>query len=146
LECAVLACSLSTLAFVVAGACLAYATVQQVDRLTRLTTPTPREVATDVIVRNAKDAKGHRASFRVLLFTDEFRWRLSSYDELESENGEPAFTPEMKAVLNRAKEIIAVGASSEEIVPGLGAEAGRKREEARAARRAEKIATWCATR
>ena len=134
--------SASTLAFVVAGACLAYATVQQVDRLTRLTTPTPPEVATDVIVRNAKDAAGHRASFRVLLFTDEFRWRLSSYDELESANGEPAFTSEMKAVLNRAKEIIAVGASSEEIVPGLGADAGRKREEARAGRRAEKIATW----
>ena len=136
------ACSASTLAFVVAGACLAYATVQQVDRLTRLTTPTPPEVATDVIVRNARDAAGRRVSFRVLLFTDEFRWRLSSSDELESENGEPSFTAEMKAVLNRAKEIIAVGASSEEIVPGLGADAGRKREEARAGRRAEKIATW----
>jgi hypothetical protein len=134
--------SASTLAFVVAGACLTYATVQQVDRLTRLTTPTPPEVATDVIVRNAKDAAGHRASFRVLLFTDEFRWRMSSFDELESDNGEPSFTPEMKAVLNRAKEIIAVGASSEEIVPGLGAEEGRKREEARAGRRAEKIAMW----
>lgn len=134
--------SASTLAFVVAGVCLTYATVQRVDRLTRLTTPTPREVATDVIVRNAKDAKGRRASFRVLLFTDEFRWRLSSFDELDSDNGEPSFTPEMKAVLNRAKEIIAVGASSEEIVPGLSADAGRKREEARAGRRAEKIATW----
>lgn len=134
--------SLSTLGFVVAGACLAYATVQEVDRLTRMSTPTPPEVATDVIVRNAKDAAGRRASFRVLLFTDEFRWRLSSYDELESENGAPSFTPEMKAVLNRAKEIIAVGASSEEIVPGLSPDAGRKREEARAGRRAEKIATW----
>jgi hypothetical protein len=134
--------SASTLAFVVAGACLAYATVQEVDRLTRMSTPTPPEVATDVIVRNAKDAAGRRASFRVLLFTDEFRWRLSSFDELESANGEPSFTPEMKAVLNRAKEIIAVGASSEEIVPGLGADAGRKREEARAGRRAEKIAMW----
>jgi len=132
----------STLAFVIAGGCLTYATFQEVNRLTRVTTPTPREVATDVIVRNAKDSAGRRASFRVLLFTDEFRWRLSSYDDLETENGEPAFTPEMKAVLNRAKEIIAVGASSEEIVPGLGADAGRKREEARAARRAERIATW----
>jgi hypothetical protein len=132
----------STLAFVIAGGCLTYATFQEVNRLTRVTTPTPPEVATDVIVRNAKDSAGRRASFRVLLFTDEFRWRLSSYDDLETENGEPAFTPEMKAVLNRAKEIIAVGASSEEIVPGLGAAAGRKREEARAARRAERIATW----
>jgi hypothetical protein len=132
----------STLAFVVAGVCLSYATVQEVSRLTRVTTPTPPEVSTDVIVRNVKDNAGRRASFRVLLFTDEFRWRLSSYDALESDNGEPTFTPEMKAVLNRAKEIIAVGASSEEIVPGLAVDEGRKREEVRAGRRAEKIAMW----
>ena len=131
----------STLAFVIAGACLSYATAIEVDRLTKLTTPTPPEVAHDVIVRNVKDEAGHRASFRVLLFTDEFRWRLSSYDSLEQLQ-QPAFTPEMKNVLNRAKEIIAVGASSEEIVPGLSLEAGRKREEARAARRAERIGMW----
>jgi hypothetical protein len=138
---AAMAWGTSTLAFVIAGACLSYATVLEVDRLTRLTTPTPPEVAHDMIVRNARDKAGHRASFRVLLFTDEFRWRLSSYDSLEQLQ-EPAFTPEMKNVLNRAKEIIAVGASSEEIVPGLSLEAGRKREEARAGRRAERIAMW----
>jgi hypothetical protein len=138
---AAIAWGASTLAFVIAGACLSYATVIEVDRLTRLTTPTPPEVAHDVIVRNAKDKAGHRASFRVLLFTDEFRWRLSSYEALEQLE-EPSFTPEMKNVLNRAKEIIAVGASSEEIVQGLSLEAGRKREEARAARRAERIAVW----
>jgi hypothetical protein len=132
---------LSTIAFVIAGACLSYATVIEVDRLTRLTTPTPPEVAQDLIVRNVKDQAGHRASFRVLLFTDEFRWRLSSYEALEQLE-EPAFTTEMKNVLNRAKEIIAVGASSEEIVQGLSLDAGRKREEARAGRRAERIAMW----
>jgi hypothetical protein len=138
---AALAWGTSTLAFVIVGACLSYATVLEVDRLTRLTTPTPPEVSHDVIVRNAKDQAGRRASFRVLLFTDEFRWRLSSYEALEQLE-EPAFTPEMKNVLNRAKEIIAVGASSEEIVPGLSVEAGRKREEGRAALRAERIAMW----
>lgn len=138
---AAIAWGLSTLAFVIAGACLSYATVIEVDRLTRLTTPTPPEVSHDVIVRNAKDQSGRRASFRVLLFTDEFRWRLSSYEALEQLE-EPQFTTEMKNVLNRAKEIIAVGASSEEIVPGLSLEAGRKREEERAARRAERIAMW----
>jgi hypothetical protein len=132
----------STLGFVVAGVCLSYATVLEVDRLTRLTTPTPPEVTKDVIVRNAMDHAGRRASFRVLLFTDEFRWRLSSYESLETQTEQPSFTPEMKAVLNRAKEIIAVGASSEEIVPGLSLDAGRAREEARAARRAERIAMW----
>lgn len=133
---------LSTAAFVIAGVGLSYATVLEVDRLTRVNTPQPPEVAHDVIVRNAKDQQGRRASFRVLLFTDEFRWRMSSYESLESSLDEPSFTPEMKAVLERAREIIVVGASSEEIVPGLSLEAGRKREEARAAKRAERIATW----
>jgi len=137
-----IAWALSTLAFVIAGVCLSYATVVQVDRLTRINAPRPPEVASDVIVRNAKDEQGRRASFRVLLFTDEFRWRMSSYESLESRLEEPAFTPEMKAVLDKAREIIVVGASSEEIVPGLSLESGRKREEARAAKRAERIAMW----
>lgn len=133
---------LSTVAFVIAGVCLSYATVIQVDRLTRINTPRPPEVASDAIVRNAKDQQGRRASFRVLLFTDEFRWRMSSYESLESRLEEPTFTPEMKAVLDKAHEIIVVGASSEEIVPGLSLDAGRKREEQRAAKRAERIAMW----
>jgi hypothetical protein len=132
----------STVAFVIAGACLSYATVVQVDHLTRITTPQPPEVASDLIVRNAKDEQGRRASFRVLLFTDEFRWRMSSYESLESRLEEPAFTPEMKAVLDKAREIIVVGASSEEIVPGVSLEVGRKREEVRAGKRAERIAMW----
>ncbi len=137
-----LAWGLSTLAFVIAGVCLSYATVVQVDHLTRITTPKPPEVANDLIVRNAKDQQGRRASFRVLLFTDEFRWRMSSYESLESEMEQPTFTPEMKSVLDKAHEIIVVGASSEEIVPGLSIEAGRKREEQRAGKRAERIAMW----
>ena len=127
---------LSTMAFVIAGVCLSYATVVQVDRLTRVSAPKPPEVASDVIVRNAKDQQGRRASFRVLLFTDEFRWRMSSYESLESSLEEPTFTPEMKAVLDKARGIIVVGASSEEIVPVLSLEARRTREEVRAGKRA----------
>jgi hypothetical protein len=89
-----------------------------------------------------KDQQGRRASFRVLLFTDEFRWRMSSYESLESSLEAPAFTPQMKAVLDRAREIIVVGASSEEIVPGLSLESGRRREEVRAGKRAQRIAMW----
>ena len=84
--------------------CLSYGTVVQVDRLTRVNAPKPPEVASDVIVRNAKDQQGRRASFRVLLFTDEFRWRMSSYESLESSLEEPTFTPEMKAVLDRCEK------------------------------------------
>jgi hypothetical protein len=139
---AAIAWGLSTVAFVAAGVCLAYASAVEVGRLTRVTRPTPPEVSHDMIVRNAKDEQGRRASFRVLLFTDEFRWRLSSYESVEQAVGEPEFTPEMKTVLNGAKEIICVGASSEEIVQGLSESAGRAREEMRAARRAERIAMW----
>ena len=48
----------------------------------------------------------------------------------------------MKAVLNSASEIICVGASSEEIPPGMSFPQGRAQEERRAARRAEKISVW----
>ena len=139
---AAIAWGLSTLVFVIAGVGLSYATVVEVGRLTRLSAPTPPEVAADVFARNAKDHQGRRASFRVLLFTDDFRWRMSSYESIESRVEEPTFTREMKAVLDRAKEIIVVGASSEEIGPGLSPSAGRTREEARAAKRAGRIAVW----
>jgi hypothetical protein len=45
-------------------------------------------------------------------------------------------------VLNSAKEIICVGASSEEIPVGVSFTQGRQHEERRAARRAEQIAVW----
>lgn len=107
-----------------------------------LVAPTPPEVSHDLIVRNARDEAGRKTSFRILLFTDEFRWRLSSFDALESEGARPQFTEAMIRVLNSAKEIICVGASSEEIPAGLSAEKGRQLEEQRAARRAERIAVW----
>jgi hypothetical protein len=133
---------LFAIGFVVSGGGLAYATVGEVSRLTMVMTPTPREVARDVIVRNAEDQTGHSASFRILLFTDEFRWRLASFESLEQTQAEPEFTDEMKAVLNNAREIICVGASSEEVRTGVPFDQGRDLEEARAGRRAEQIAYW----
>lgn len=130
------------LGFVVSGGGLLYATVDEVTRFTRIVTPTPPEVAHDVIVRNVADERGRSASFRILLFTDEFRWRLSSFESLEQKRDEPEFTDEMKAVLNNAQEIICVGASSEEIPRGLPFEQGRALEEARAGRRAGQIGYW----
>jgi hypothetical protein len=137
-----IAWGLSTAAFVAAGAGLVYATAGEVEHLTRLTTPTPSEVTQDVIVRSAKDEHGRSASFRILLFSDEFRWRLASFEALENKREEPEFTAEMKAVLNSAAEIICIGASSEEMPPGLSVAQGRAQEERRAARRAEQIAMW----
>ncbi len=128
---------LSSLALAVFGACLAYATVAGTASLP----PTPPEVTRDVVT-NAADRLGRRASFRILLFTDEFRWRLSSYAALDATPPRPSFTTEMKAVLDAAEEIICVGASSEEIPDGVPFDVGRRREEQRAARRAEQIAVW----
>jgi hypothetical protein len=132
----------STAGAIVFGGVLTLATVGDVWRLSRALPPTPPEVKRDLVVRDASDMFGRRASFRILLFTDEFRWRLSSADTLENGSSRPLFTPEMKAVLNDAEEIICVGASSEEIPSGYSLNSGRAFEERRAARRADQIATW----
>ena len=58
---------------------------------------------------------------------------MNSFDAIESGGKRPQFTPEMKAVLNSASEIICVGASSEEIPPGTSFPQGRAQEERRAA-------------
>jgi hypothetical protein len=139
---AAIAWGLSTALLALFATGLTYATAVEVHRLTRPLPARPPEVVRDVIVRNAADANGRYASFRILLFSDEFRWRLSSYEALESTPAQPAFTREMRAVLDDAEEIICVGASSEEIPTGVSQEKGRVEEEKRAARRAERIALW----
>lgn len=128
-------------AWIVAGGWMAYATAGEV-RALWMVLPTPAEIAQDFTVRNATDDAGRRTSFRILLFSDEFRWRMNSYDFVEHGSARPQFTEEMKAVLNSAREVIAVGASSEEIPSGSSFAAGRRLEERRAALRAEKIAMW----
>jgi hypothetical protein len=131
-----------TTAWVIAGGWLAGATAGEVRHVWYIA-PTPPEISKDVTVRNVKDDEGRAATFRIMLFSDEFRWRINSFDEVEAEGGKrPQFTDEMKAVLNSASEIIAVGASSEEIPPGTSFAAGRAQEERRASRRADKIALW----
>lgn len=128
-------------AWVVAGGWMVGATAGEM-RTLWLVLPTPPEVEQDFTVRNAKDDEGRRTSFRILLFSDEFRWRINSYDAVEHGTARPRFTEEMKAVLNSAREVICVGASSEEIPAGVSFVVGRQQEERRAARRAEKISVW----
>jgi hypothetical protein len=133
---------LSALLLLVFGGGVIYATVVEVRHLTRVVPPAPQEVAHDVVVRNAGDEKGRRASFRIMLLTDDFRWRLSSTSALERATGGIDFSPEMKVALHDAKEIICVGASSEELPAGVRGEQGRAAEERRAAERANQIAKW----
>lgn len=128
-------------AWIIAGGWMAGATAGEM-RTLWMVLPTPPEVAQDFTIRDAKDDEGRRTSFRILLFSDEFRWRMNSYDAVEHGSARPRFTEEMKEVLNSAREVICVGASSEEIPAGVSFTAGRHQEERRAARRAEKIAVW----
>jgi hypothetical protein len=128
-------------AWLLCGVGLATATTLEL-RYVWLMPPTPPEVARDITVTDAKDLQGRSASFRILLFSDEFRWRLSSYEATEEGAVFPGFTDEMKAVLDSAREIICVGASSEELAAGTSLKAGRAQEEWRAGRRAERIAVW----
>jgi len=130
-----------TAAWVIAGVGLAGATAGEMRRAWYVV-PRPPEVIQDVTVRNVKDDEGRAATFRIMLFSDEFRWRINSFDAVEAGGKRPEFTPEMKAVLNSAVEIIAVGASSEEIPPGISFPEGRAKEERRAGRRADQIAVW----
>ena len=129
-------------AFLFAGGCLVYASVAEIRRMAHVLPPKPPEVVRDVVVKNVADAAGRQATFRILLFSDEFRWRLSSEVSLENGLAQPEFTDAMKAVLDDAKEIICVGASSEEIPNGVSFARGRAAEELRAARRAGQIAMW----
>jgi hypothetical protein len=132
---------LATVAWVVAGGWLTGATAGEL-RSVWLVPTRPPEIAQDLVIRNVKDDEGLKSTFRILLFSDEFRWRINSFDAIERGGTRPHFTDEMKAVLNSAKEIICVGASSEEIPSGVSFTLGRQREEERAARRAERIALW----
>ena len=131
----------SAAALVVVTGGLSVATFGEVRLLARSVPPAPPEVKQDLVLRAVADQAGRRASFRILLFSDEFRWRLNSADALESGTA-LEFSPEMKTVLSDAVEIICVGASSEEVPSGLSLERGRAEEERRAARRAERVATW----
>jgi len=133
--------SISTVGLVAFSGWLIFATTSELNRAAQ-TPPAPPQVVRDIVVRDAPDQSGRRASFRILLFSDEFRWKLSSYEQVERESEQPLFTPEMKKVLAKAEEIICVGASSEEIPVGSSPTEGRAREERRAARRADQIATW----
>jgi hypothetical protein len=127
--------------WILCGLGLAALTANEV-KMRWLQPPTPPEIVRDVTVHNVSDQQGRRASFRILLFSDEFRWRMSSYDAIEDGASFPRFSDEMKKVLDTAQEIICVGASSEEVPSGVSFMKGREQEEWRAARRADRIAVW----
>ncbi len=133
--------SVSATAMAVFSVWLVSATVKDMTHAAQVP-PTPKQVVRDIVVRNVPDSSGRSASFRILLFSDEFRWRLNSVSRIEDGSTQPFFSPEMKQVLSKAEEIICVGASSEEVPVGASFDQGRAREERRAARRAEQIASW----
>ncbi len=112
-----MAWKMSTVGLVAFSGWLIFATTSELNRAAQ-TPPAPPQVVRDIVVRDAPDQSGRLASFRILLLSDEFRWRLNSYEQVERESEQPLFTPEMKKVLAKAEEVICVGASSEEIPAG----------------------------
>ena len=71
----------ATTAWLAAGVGLAVITALELQA--QRMPPTPPEVVEDVTVADAQDVSGREASFRILLFSDEFRWRLNSYEAIE---------------------------------------------------------------
>ncbi len=94
------------------------------------------------IISHAPDNTGKMASFAIHLLTDDYKWMIGRWDLLENRQSEIDFSDPMKRLLNRSVEVICIGASSEETEPGLSRDDGRKREEWRAAQRAESISKW----
>ena len=130
-----------TAAWVIAGVGLAGATAGEVRRAWYVV-PRPPEVIQDVTVRNVKDDEGRAATSASCCSATNSAGASTRSTPVEAGGKRPEFTPEMKAVLNSAVEIIAVGASSEEIPPGISFPEGRAKEERRAGRRADQIAVW----
>jgi hypothetical protein len=101
----------------------------------------PKETERDDVV-TGNDIAGKGATFLISLLSDEYRWVIGSISELEPPHTRLEFSDEMKENINNAREVICVGASSEDIRPGATEEEGRREEEQRAERRAETIAIW----
>ena len=107
----------STVGLALFSGWLVFVTTAEVSRAAQVP-DAPPQVVRDIVARDVEDLSGRRASFRILLFSDEFRWRLSSFEQVEQGSEQPFFSPEMKEVLSKAEEIICIGASSEEIPVG----------------------------
>jgi len=101
----------------------------------------PKEAEHFEVVKG-HDIDGKGITFIISLLSDEYRWVIGSTSELEPPHTNLVFSEEMKQNINAAREVICVGASSEDIRPGATEEQGRQEEEERAERRAETIAIW----
>ena len=102
----------------------------------------PPEVNRVIYEPVIKDNKGRAATIAIYLLTDDYRWAMGRWDLLENNERQVDFSPAMTLQMNHAAEVICIGASSEEMEPGLSYDDGRRREEWRAEQRAEAIAKW----
>jgi hypothetical protein len=107
----------------------------------------PPEVPDGTYVPRAKDRAGLQASMVIFLLTDEYRWEIGYYETLNRKYKKVPFSSAMKSLIDsKAKEVICIGASSEELEHTLLLEKGEKKaiekEEWRAGRRAETLGSW----
>jgi hypothetical protein len=91
---------------------------------------------------DGKDKQGHPASFDFIILTDEYTWAKGSTTDVvsadkvipQSEVADRVLTPQVRASLDSASDLIAVGLASQE--------GERAQEEARAADRAKTVVEW----
>jgi hypothetical protein len=102
----------------------------------------PPEVDVPTFVPDAEDSRHNKASLAIYLLSDEYKWKIGYDQKLNDKYDKLPFSGQMVDLLNKTREVICVGASSEEIIKGLTEDEGRKKEEERAARRAKSVAIW----
>lgn len=102
----------------------------------------PPEVDEPAFIPDAEDTDHKKASIAIYLLSGEYSWKIGNYEKLNDKYDKLPFSAEMVHLLNKANEVICVGASSEEIIQGLTEDEGRRKEEERAAKRAKSIARW----
>jgi hypothetical protein len=95
--------------------------------------PLPVTVETR-IATEGYDRRQRRLPLTVYVLTQQLSWKLESTVDLEG--GQPLLGPELIVAINRARDVFCVGTASFEGVS--------RSEEARAARRAAKLAQWVA--
>ncbi|MCI0338130.1 MAG: hypothetical protein L0226_11165 [Acidobacteria bacterium] len=83
-----------------------------------------------------------KATVILYMLTDEYKWELGWYDQLNKNYEKVPLSNEMIGLINGSRKVICVGTSSGEMKQGVSFQEGRIIEEQRAGKRAETIAKW----
>ena len=94
--------------------------------------PDPPSQIETRIQTDGLDRPRHALPFTIYILSHELSWKLQSVSDLEG--SQPLLNPELSAALNQAREVFCIGTASHE--------GATRKEEARAAARAQTLANW----